>query len=386
MARPLYLLPTREKLKELIQMKSTTPPGNVKAVVDALIEFASDLDVVSSLQEVEPDKHNCLMTFDFGPGRTLVFNSHMDVNNPNGQIWSFDPFTPFEKENKLYGLGACDTKGSMAAMLTAFERIVADSKGVRGKVLFTAVMGEEAGGIGSEFLVEKGLCADAGIVGEPTELQICTAHKGTYMRKLVFHGKAAHSASSHLGINAIDQAARFCVLYNQLSEKLKQDPHAILGPANASVTVIQGGTRQNTIPESCSLIIDRRLLPGETSEKADKELHDILEELQQLMPQTKVDWDVIVSTVPSQTPSSEEIVSTSLDIVNSIVGPGHKAFGFNAGCDMSKLVNTAGIPTVIIGPGSLKNAHSPDEFVDLEQLDQAADIYEGIIRSYLKET
>ena len=104
------------------------------------------------------------------------------------------------------------------------------------------------------------------------------------------------------------------------------------------------------------------------------------------MPQAKMAWDVIVSTVPSQTASSEEIVSTSLHVINSVVGPGHRACGFNAGCDMSKLVRTAGIPTVIIGPGSLKNAHSPDEFVDLEQLDQAADIYEGIIRSYLRKT
>lgn len=386
MTKPLYLLSTREKLKELIQIKSTTPPGDVKEVVGALAEFASDLGGISSLQEVEPGKHNCIITFDFGPGRTIVFNSHMDVNNPNGQAWSFDPFTPFETERKLYGVGACDAKGSIAAMLTAFERVVANPEDIQGKILFTAVMGEEAGGIGSKFLVEKGLRADAGIVGEPTELQVCTAHKGTYMRKIVFYGKAAHSASSHLGINAIDQAAQFCVLYNRLSEKLKQYPHDILGPANASVTVIQGGTRQNTIPEVCSLVIDRRLLPGETSEKADQELRNILEELQNLMPQAKMAWDVIVSTVPSQTASSEEIVSTSLHVINSVVGPGHRACGFNAGCDMSKLVRTAGIPTVIIGPGSLKNAHSPDEFVDLEQLDQAADIYEGIIRSYLRKT
>lgn len=384
MSRPLYQLPAREKLKELIPLRSTTPPGDVRPVVDALLEFAAALGAASSLQEVEPGRHNCLITLDFGPGRTLVFNSHMDVNNPSGQIWSFDPFAPFEKDGKLYGLGACDTKGSMAAMLTAFERAAADPRGIHGKILFTAVMGEEAGGIGSRFLVEHGLSGGAGVVGEPTELEVCTAHKGTYMRKVVFHGKAAHSASSHLGVNAIDQAAQFCVLYRQLSEELKLSPHPVLGPANASVTIIQGGTRQNTIPETCALIIDRRLLPGETSEKADRELRGILDQLRERMPEASAAWEVIVSTVPSQTPSGEEIVSTALDAVNAVAGSGHEPRGFNAGCDMSKLVNTAGIPTVILGPGSLKNAHSPDEFVDLEQLDRAADIYERIIRAYLK--
>lgn len=384
MARPLYRLPTREKLKELIRCPSATPPGDVREVVEALEEFARAIGARAGLQEVEPGRHNCLLEFDFGPGRTLVFNSHMDVNNPSGQIWSFDPLSPFERDGRLYGLGACDTKGSMAAMLTAFERVAADPVGVHGKILFTAVMGEEAGGVGSRFLVENGLRGDAGVVGEPTELQVCTAHKGTYMRKVVFRGKAVHSASSHLGVNAIDQAALFCVLYRRLSEKLEESPHPVLGPANASVTIIQGGSRQNTIPETCSLIIDRRLLPGETSEQADGELEAILKELKERMPQAGAAWEVVVSTVPSQTSPDEEIVSASLAAADAAAGAGHKPSGFQAGCDMSKLVNTAGIPTVILGPGSLKNAHAPDEFVDLAQLDQAADIYEGIIRRYLK--
>lgn len=384
MSKPLYGLSTREKLEELIRIRSTTPPGDVHQIVDALCEFAKAMNVEPCLQEVESGKHNCVMDFCFGPGRTLVFNSHMDVNNPQGQEWAFDPFSPFEKDGKLYGLGSCDTKGSMAAMLSAFERIAKNSDGVKGTLRFTAVMGEEAGGIGSLHLVKNGLYGDAGVVGEPTELQVCTAHKGTYMRRLTFKGKAAHSASSHLGINAIDHAACFATLYRRLAEELKQSPHPVLGPANASVTVIQGGTRQNTIPEFCTMIIDRRLLPGETSAKADEELEQLLCELKMSYPEADVLSEVIVSTVPSQTDQQEEIVTTALSAVDATNGPGHMARGFNAGCDMSKLVNIAGIPTVILGPGSLRNAHAPNEFVELCQLDQAADIYEKIIRTYLR--
>lgn len=385
MIHTLNGLTTKEKLKKLIQIKSTTPPGEVRAMVDCLCRFADATGAQVELQEVEPNKSNCILTYDFGEGRTLVFNTHMDVNNPAGQIWSFDPFSPFEENGRLYGLGACDAKGSMSAMLTAFERVALKPNGIKGKIVFTAVMGEEAGGIGSLYLANHGLKGDAGVVGEPTKLNVCTAHKGTYMRRITFRGKAAHSASSHLGINAIDHAAQFCVLYSELNEALKQNPHPVLGAANASVTIIEGGTRQNTIPENCSVIIDRRLLPGETSQKADDELDKILCKLKELKLDANIESvEVIVSTVPSQTQTNAEIVTLALEKVNKIVGEGHTASGFNAGCDMSKLVNIAGIPTVIIGPGSLKNAHSPDEFVDLTQLNQASDIYEQLIRDYLK--
>ena len=251
--------------------------------------------------------------------------------------------------------------------------------------MLTAVMGEEAGGLGSLHLCNAGLEADGAVVGEPTELALCTVHKGTYMRKVHFQGRAVHSARSRMGINAIDHAVRFCEKYRRLQDKLESNPHPILGPADASVTLISGGTRQNTIPGSCWVLIDRRLIPGEPHEKADRELVAILESLHEEIPELDVRVETVVATVPSETDSSERIVRCAQVAIAIETGRTISPTGFCGGCDMSKLVNISHIPAVILGPGSMENAHSPNEFVDLSQLEAASRIYERLIRQFLKK-
>ena len=245
-------------------------------------------------------------------------------------------------------------------------------------------MGEEAGGLGSLHLVRRGIRADGAVVGEATGLEIAAAHKGTYMKRLRFHGKAAHSGSSHLGVNAVAHAARFCLAAEALNERLKRYPHPLLGPASAVVTIFNGGTRQNTVPESAELILDRRLLPGETHEKADRELGVLLTDLKRQIPLLNVDVEPIVATVPSETREDEAVVRAALESLEALDGAKHQLHGFPAGCDMSKLVVMAGIPTVICGPGSLAQAHSPDEFVDLGQLERSPDVYKEIARRFLQ--
>jgi len=381
----MYGLSVCEKLERLIRVPSTTPPGEVRGVVELLLEFAGETGAAVELQEVFPGQENCILTYDFGPGKTLCFNTHMDVNNPTGQRWSFDPFTPFQKDGMLFGLGSCDAKGSLAAMLAAIEAL-SNERGISGKLVLTAVMGEEAGGLGSLHLAEKGFRADGAVVGEPTSLKICTAHKGTYMRRLHFRGRAFHSASSRKGINAISHAAGFVRLYNELSDKLLKNPHPELGPADASVTLISGGTRQNTIPESCQVLIDRRLLPGETKEMADIELESIIETLKHQVSDVDIECiEVVVSTVPSETNHNEGIVKAALESLGEINGRAEIPHGFNAGCDMSKLNLLCGIPTIIFGPGDLSNAHAPDEFVNIVELETAALFYEKLACKFLSK-
>lgn len=377
--------PVAELLMECIAIPSPTPPGEVALVADWVEAWAGRFGGRVQRQTVEPGKDNVLVTLEFGEGPCLLFNTHMDVNNPAGQVWSHPPFEPVIKDGRVYGLGACDAKGSLVGMLAAMARLAEQNEGLRGKLVLTAVMGEEAGGIGSLHLVQQGISADGAVVGEPTQLEAAIAHKGTYMRKIRFRGRAAHSGSPHLGINAITHASRFCLEYDRLNEKLSRSPHPQLGPANAAVTIVQGGTRQNTIPESAELIADRRLIPGETHGDADRELEEILSRLKADIPELHVEpIEVVVATVPSQTGESERIVTAALEALERVAGTPKRAQGFSAGCDMSKLVTIAGIPTVILGPGSLAQAHAPDEFVEIAQLEQAVDIYEQIARTFLK--
>lgn len=377
-------------LSELIRLKSPTPPGDVEPVASWLEEWATGLSLDVERQTVEagpPRKDNLLIRADFGEGPTLIWNTHMDVNSPAGQVWSFDPFEPFVRGGRLYGLGACDAKGSLAGMCCALEELMREHDAGRklsGTLVLTAVMGEEAGGLGSLHLVKRGIRADGAIVGEATGLAIAAAHKGTYMRRLRFRGKAAHSGSAHLGVNAVAHAAHFCLAVEALDERLREHPHPLLGPASAVVTIFNGGTRQNTVPESAELILDRRLLPGETHAKADRELEVLLAGLKGQIPSLDVESiEPVVATVPSETREDKAIVRAALSAVEGLDGRKHELRGFPAGCDMSKLVTMAGIPTVICGPGSLAQAHSPDEFVDLEQLERAPAVYKEIARRFL---
>jgi acetylornithine deacetylase/succinyl-diaminopimelate desuccinylase-like protein len=180
-------------------------------------------------------------------------------------------------------------------------------------------------------------------------------------------------------------AARFIVEYEKLNERLARSPHPLLGPASAAATIMRGGTRQNTIPDQAEIIIDRRLIPGETHQDADRELEAILAELKTSVPELKLDpVEVVVATIPSGTDASERIVRTALEAVAGVTGEPQQPQGFPAGCDMSKLVTIAGIPTVIVGPGSLTEAHAPDEFVEIAQVERAVLIYEQIARRFLQ--
>nr|WP_197485339.1 M20 family metallopeptidase [Sporosarcina psychrophila] len=373
-----------EALKDCISLQSQNPPGNVEQVVRWLEKWAESFGAEVKRQEVELLKNNLLISMNFGSGPTLVFNTHMDVNNPLGQEWTTDPFVAEIVGTRLYGVGACDAKGSLVSMMCALESLALNPAGLRGTIMLTAVMGEESGGVGSLHLVSKGLEADGAIVGEPTNLHIAVAHKGTYMKRIRIKGKSAHSAQSEKGINAITHAAHFILKIEQLNQKLLKEAHPFLGSASISVTIIDGGTQQNTIPGQCDIVIDRRLLPGETHEKADKEMDDILKELHHEIGQFEIEFiQPIVATIPSETSVGEKIVEKAIETIKGIVPDKQYPIGFRAGCDMSKLVTVAKIPTIILGPGSLAQAHVADEFVEINELYVAEKLYEDIARNFL---
>jgi acetylornithine deacetylase/succinyl-diaminopimelate desuccinylase family protein len=374
-----------ERLAQCIALPSPTPPGDVHLVANWVEAWARDFGAEVIRQEVEPGKDNVLARLHFGAGPTLVFNTHMDVNDPSSQVWTTPPFTATVHEGRMYGRGTCDAKGSLVAMLCAMENIATHPAGVTGEILLTAVMGEEAGGIGSRHLVDVGLAADGGVVGEPTGLQVASAHKGTYIRRVRFRGKAAHSARPWLGRNAVTHAAAFCLACTRVTSELARHPHPLLGPATLTVTGITGGALQNTVPEEAVVTVDRRLLPGQTHDDCDEEMRVLLAELARDQPDLEPDGvDTVVATVPSETHASAAIVSCALKAVGQAGRPQDAVVGFPAGCDMSKLVNNAGIPTVVCGPGGLAQAHAPDEFVPMDEVIAAVRVYELTARNFLE--
>jgi acetylornithine deacetylase/succinyl-diaminopimelate desuccinylase family protein len=346
-------------------------------------DWAEELGASVERQPVWDGAANVLVTLRFGPGPRLVFNSHMDVVDPTGQVWATPPYLPVTADGRMSGRGTCDAKGSLVAMLAAMERLAARPGGLTGELVLTAVVGEEAGGLGSVRLVRDGFTADAAVVGEPTGLRVARAHKGTYMKRLRFRGTAAHSASPWLGHNAVADAAAFVAATEAETRRLAEHPHPALGPGTLTVTLIEGGNFQNTVPATCELTVDRRLVPGETHADCDRQLAELLDELALTRPGMDVEPpEVIVATVPSETVADLRIVRSALAAVVRAGRPAAEAGGFNAGCDMSKLVG-AGVPTVICGPGELAQAHGPDEYVAVRDVVDAVTVYETIARDML---
>jgi acetylornithine deacetylase/succinyl-diaminopimelate desuccinylase family protein len=373
-----------DALRQLVSLPSPTPPGDVALVADWVEARAREIGAEVTRQEVESGRDNVLALLRFSPGSRLVFNTHMDVNNPEGHVWSSPPFRPIVKDGRVFGCGSCDAKGSLAAMLVAMRRLAQKPGGLRGELLLTAVTGEEAGGLGSLHLVQQELQGDGAVVGEPTELAIMRAHKGTYIRRLRFHGRAAHSGRPDVGVNALLHGAAFCLAYDRINARLVTRPHPLLGPASATATVFRSGTRQNSVPDTAEVIVDRRLVPGEKRSDADEELTLLLAKLTQEWPGFNADLvEVLVATEPSETEEEALIVERALAAAATVRDEAARPRGFSAGCDMSKLVNVAGIPTVVCGPGSLAQAHTPDEFVEIAQVEQAVAMYESIARRFL---
>lgn len=379
------------QLADCIALPSPTPPGDAHAVAAWVEQWGLEMGARVVRDPVWDGADNVLVTLTFGAGPCLALNTHMDVVDPSTQQWQSDPYRATRVGDRIHGRGTVDAKGSLVAMLSAMERVAADPQGLVGEVVVTAVVAEEAGGLGSLHLVESGFRADAAVVGEPTGLEVAHAHKGTYMRELIFSGHAAHSASPWLGHSAVADAAAFVAATERETERLASRPHPSLGPATMTVTKFHGGELQNTVPDEAVVLVDRRLIPGETHEECDRQLARILADLAEQRSGLRVgDPRTVVATVPSETDPTHAIVDLALAACDGarvaragvVAGDRSAPVGFNAGCDMSKFVG-AGIPTVICGPGSLAQAHKPDEYVPVDQVLDAVAIHEGIIRGAL---
>ena len=261
---------TEKLLAELIALPSVNPAfmpprhphAGEKNVADFLASVAARAGLEIELQKVMPGRFNLLARL--RPRnkvrRTILLAPHLDTVGANAT-----KFIPQRKNGRLYGRGACDTKGSIAAMLTALCEL-ADSKSLplETEIVFAGLIDEEHAQAGSRALAASGFKADMAIVGEPTRLQVVTAHKGSLWLDLETRGKAAHGATPQLGKNAIHEMARIVdLLETDYAAQLRKRKHPLLGAATVNVGKISGGTQPNIVPDFCKISVDRRTLPGE---------------------------------------------------------------------------------------------------------------------------
>lgn len=342
--------------KELVAIPSLS--GDERPAADMVQDFVGGFGVAV-------DRHDDNVYFWIGEGDdVLLLNTHLDVVPPSADH-PFDPFTPVERNGKIYGRGSVDAKASAASMTAALLSLAQEGfLPADGCVMVALTTCEETGGEynGLESLLPELPNVDAAVVGEPTDLQPCIAQKGLLILNAVARGRTAHAARSRLGENAIEKAARDINRCTGMQFD-REDP--FLGSPSLTVTTIEGGSARNVVPDVCRFTLDIRSTPAYTHE-----------ELIEIVSST-LESDVEVHSkriVPVSTPVESRIVRSCLEAI-----PGAEPFGSPTTSDWIFLSD---VPTVKLGPGASELSHSGAEHVEIRELRRAVDVYRSIITSY----
>jgi len=367
-----------EIAKELIRFDTSGPPAQEKPCAKWIKDFLDDHGFNTTLQEVEPGRANVVgkLAEDKPPG--LVLSGHIDVvlaGDPD--LWKVTPpFTPKIKDGKLYGRGACDMKGPDACILQAVQDLAKEPLKRQLNVAFTA--GEDTGGWFVSRVIGDGLITseDAmyGVIPEPSLMDVVATHKGSGGAQVMIHGKAAHSSRPEVGVNAVQKAADFLLKLRELQGRLDQTRHPLLGPTTVECTMINGGFKANIIPDQALLTLNFRLIPDHKApEISRKWFTDIIDELTQTDSQFKGELVNHRAAEPLDVPLTSEIVKILTDLLGKEpVGAPY----YTEAVDYTR----AGIPTVICGPGSIDQAHTPDEYITLEQVELGVKTFKETIK------
>ena len=379
-----------EILCELIAIPSVNPMGRElsgpiyfeQRLSDWLVQFFESIGAQYERIEVAPGRANVIARYDSpGASQTLLYDAHQDTVPIDNM--TIEPFTPQVADGRITGRGASDVKGGLAAMLYAFARIVKEKPAGAANVVLSCSCDEEFTTLGIRDLVscwQEGSTKsrlltskpDGAIVAEPTDLDVVVAHRGVTRFRVHTIGRACHSSDPTQGRNAIYTMARAVKYLEDYASWLpKSVPiHSLCGRPTLSVGRIWGGQSVNIVPDSCTIEIDRRLVPGEDPLVAWSTIREQLTE--RFGPHIVTD-EAWISSPALSNQDNAWLAEPLLKCIENVAGK-HRSLGV-AYCTHASTISTAGVPAVVFGPGSIAQAHTEDEFIEIKQLDQAAEIY-----------
>lgn len=372
-------------LTAMVACDSTTPTGEEESTAELLAERLSEAGFEVETERLGPGRVNLTARHRFAPtGPSVMLNSHLDVV-PAGSGWTSPPFRPTLRDGRLYGRGAADAKGPLAAMACAAIDLVRgpDRDRLHGEVVFSAVSQEEGDSAGARHLVPRlrrdGRLPDAVIVGEPTGMRLLTAHKGSVRPVIEVVGVAAHAANPGAGVNAVTAAGLLLDRLGEYAAGLAAHGHPLLGAPTCTPVFIAGGEAPNAVPERCRITLDRRMLPGETPQSVLATIDAVLADFNtgghgahasvvECAPSTGG---------PSETPQDHPFVQLCQRAL-AAAGADDALGGLTVNCDMTHF-RAAGVPALVCGPGRLEVMHALDEHIVVSELEQAVDQYRAIL-------
>lgn len=329
-----------------------------------------------SLSEPEPGRPNVVAHKGHGP-RSLMFNGHLDTVGVEGM--TIDPFGAEVRGGRLWGRGACDMKGGVAALLSAAEALARSD--LPNELIIALTSDEEHASTGMAALTEAGVQADAAVVCEPTELAVMPAHKGFVWVEAGFRGRAAHGSRPEHGVDAILHAAEFLVAMAEYEDGLgERAPHPLLGWGSIHAGTISGGAAPSVYPERCDVVVERRTLPHETPETV---MHELAAVVAGLGEEARAGAALRMTLAR---PGTEVLAASPLvrGLREAVAATGREPTieGMTAWVDAAFL-NESGTPAVCFGPGSIAQAHSVDEWIVVEEIEACARILEDFGRRFL---
>lgn len=363
----------KELLKHLIQSAPTLENGELKAA-EVLADFFDQRGIEVSLERWGLARANVVASVgsDDDESPTLLFGAHLDVVPASKEHWQTDPFCPVEKDGRVIGRGAVDMLGGLCA--AAATMVDLSRQPLNGRVIFAATAGEETDSCGVERFVEQfksQIKKPLGvIITEPTGMKILRAHRGILWLKVQTFGKTAHGSTPQAGINAI---LKMNALVNRLeSWEIPHQPHPLLGGCSMSINRIVGGSATNIVPDNCLVEIDIRTLPGQDHSEIIDNLQDLCGNLGKTDPDFKTQISVIRAVDALETPAEIPFVKA---VCQAIGIAETQAAGFTTDGPSFENLNA---PVLIFGPGDGSLCHKPDEFIEIDAMEQARQMYKAI--------
>lgn len=372
----------RELLARLVSIPSVNPelePGGAgeadmaRFCADQLHDWGFDVEVV----EVQPGRPNVVARHGSGHPR-LVLNGHLDTVGVDQM--SVAPFAATIRDGRLYGRGACDMKGGLAALLEAARRIAETPHS--GTLIVALTSDEEHASAGMAALVRDGLEADSAIVCEPTELAVMPAHKGFVWVEVTVRGRAAHGSRPDEGVDAIRHAGRLLAALPELeAERADEAAHELLGQGSIHAGTIEGGSAPSVYPDRCRVVLECRTLPGETEADVMRDVRTLATRIADGVDGLAIEVRPLLTRPATEVGIDRPVVRGLLEAMVAHGLP-PRIEGMSAWVDAAFL-NESGIDAVCFGPGSIAQAHSADEWIELDQVDRCVDVLESWLASQL---
>jgi acetylornithine deacetylase/succinyl-diaminopimelate desuccinylase family protein len=363
-----------EVAQRLVRARGENPPGEEAVTAAALEQVCRERGLAVEVEEVAPGRPNLRALLPGGAGPGLLLLGHTDVV-PVGEGWTTDPFGGQVRAGRLHGRGSTDMKGGLAACVVAMTAL--EGLALAGPVELAALVDEEETGLGIRRFAEGSTRSYAAcVVAEPTDLQTVIAARGDAYLDIVVHGVAAHSGRPDDGRNAIYGGAAVITELQRWHAELAQAAHPLVGPTTWSVGLVAGGQGVSTVPAVCRIGADRRLQPGESAAQVLAELRDRVAGLGLERQGLRVDVAMTMDMPGFETPADHPVVACADAALRAAGGPGLPLGGWTAACDGGFVARDLGVPTVVLGPGSVNDqAHRPDESVGVAELVVAARAY-----------